>query len=79
MLRIKNILNKTEKRFTKAGIKNTAMVLEGNPVKTIVQHAKDNSLVMLGVSPKNPILKYFFGSKPISIAQQCNCPVLVAK
>jgi len=76
---LKNILNKTEKRFTKAGIKNTGMVLEGNPVKTIVKHAKDDSLVMLGVSPKNPILKYFFGSKPISIAQQCNCPVLVAK
>tara|TARA_B100000965_G_scaffold13954_2_gene10456 strand:+ start:686 stop:1570 length:885 start_codon:yes stop_codon:yes gene_type:complete len=77
--KLKNILNKTEKRFTKEGIKNTAMVLEGNPVKTIVKHAKDDSLVMLGVSPKNPILKYFFGSKPISIAQQCNCPVLVAK
>ena len=34
---------------------------------------------MLGVSPKNPITKYFFGSKPISITAQCNCPVLVAK
>jgi len=77
--KLKNILNKTEKKFTKAGIKNTATILEGNPVKTIVKHAKDDSLVMLGVSPKNPILKYFFGSKPISIAQQCNCPVLVAK
>ena len=77
--KLKNILNKTEKRFTKAGIKNTATILEGNPVKTIVKHAKDDSLVMLGVSPKNPILKYFFGSKPISISQQCNCPVLVAK
>jgi nucleotide-binding universal stress UspA family protein len=76
---LKNILDKTERRFTKAGIKNTATVLEGNPVKTVVQHAKDDSLVMLGVSPKNPILKYFFGSKPISIAQQCNCPVLIAK
>jgi len=77
--KLKNILQKTEKRFTKAGINNTATVLEGNPVKTIVKHAKDDSLVMLGVSPKNPILKYFFGSKPISIAQQCNCPVLIAK
>ena len=76
---LKNILDKTEKRFTKAGIKNTATVLEGNPIKTIVEHAKDDSLIMLGVSPKNPILKYFFGSKPISIAQQCNCPVLIAK
>lgn len=76
---LKNILDKTEKRLTKAGIKNTATVLEGNPIKTIVEHAKDDSLIMLGVSPKNPILKYFFGSKPISIAQQCNCPVLIAK
>ena len=76
---LKNILDKTEKRFTKAGIKNTATVLQGNPIKTIVEYAKDDSLIMLGVSPKNPILKYFFGSKPISIAQQCNCPVLIAK
>ena len=76
---LKNILDKTEKTLTKAGIKNTATVLEGNPIKTIVEYAKDDSLIMLGVSPKNPILKYFFGSKPISIAQQCNCPVLIAK
>jgi nucleotide-binding universal stress UspA family protein len=77
--KLKNILAKTKKRFTNAGIRNTATVLEGNPIKTVVKYAKDDSLVMLGVSPKNLILKYFFGSKPISIAQQCNCPVLIAK
>ena len=77
--KLKNILAKTKKRFTNAGIRNTATVLEGNPIETVVKYAKDDSLVMLGVSPKNPILKYFFGSKPISIAQQCNCPVLIAK
>ena len=31
------------------------------------------------VSPKNSIKKYFFGSKPLSIAQKCNCPVLITK
>jgi len=77
--KLRIILEKTEQRFTNAGIKNTATILEGNPVKTVVKYAKDDSLVMLGVSPKNPFLKYFFGSKPISIAQQCNCPVLIAK
>ena len=77
--KLKNILAKTKKRFTNAGIRNTATVLEGNPIETVVKYAKDDSLVMLGVSPKNPILKYFLGSKPISIAQQCNCPVLIAK
>ena len=77
--KLRTILKKTKQRFTSAGIKNTATILEGNPVETVVKYAKDDSLVMLGVSPKNPFLKYFFGSKPISIAQQCNCPVLIAK
>lgn len=77
--KLKNILKRTQKKFTNNGIKNSAIILEGDPVKTVVKYAKDDSLVMLGVSPKNPILKYFFGSKPISIAQQCNCPVLIAK
>ena len=77
--KLKNILKRTQKKFTNNGIKNSAIILEGDPIQTVVKYAKDDSLVMLGVSPKNPILKYFFGSKPISIAQQCNCPVLIAK
>ena len=77
--KLKSILKRTQKKFTNNGIKNSAIILEGDPVQTVVKYAKDDSLVMLGVSPKNPILKYFFGSKPISIAQQCNCPVLIAK
>ncbi len=76
---LKKILEKTAKRFSKSRIKNTTKVLEGSVVKTITQSASDNSVIMLGVSPKNPIMKYFFGSKPISIAQQCKCPVLIAK
>ena len=76
---LKKILEKTGKRFSKARIKNTTRILEGPVVKRIVQSASDDSIVMLGVSPKNPIMKYFFGSKPISIAQKCEYPVLIAK
>ena len=76
---LKKILEKTGKRFSKARIKNTTKVLEGPVVKAITQSASDDSIVMIGVSPKNPIMKYFFGSKPISIAQKCECPVLIAK
>ena len=76
---LKKILERTEEKFSNAGIKNTATILEGNVVKRIVENAGDDSIIMLGVSPKNPITKYFFGSKPISITAQCNCPVLVAK
>ena len=76
---LKKILDRTAKRFSKSRIKNTTKVLEGPVVKRITQSASDDSIVMIGVSPKNPIMKYFFGSKPISIAQKCECPVLIAK
>ena len=76
---LKKILDKTAKRFSKSRIKNTTRVLEGSVVETITESASDDSIIMLGVSPKNPVIKYFFGSKPISIAQKCKCPVLIAK
>ena len=76
---LKKILDRTSKRFSKSHIRNTTKILEGPVVKTITQSASDDSIVMIGVSPKNPIMKYFFGSKPISIAQKCECPVLIAK
>ncbi len=76
---LKKILEKTAKRFSKSRIKNTTRVLEGSVVETITESASDDSIIMLGVSPKNPVIKYFFGSKPISIAQKCKCPVLIAK
>ena len=76
---LKKILDRTAKRFSKSRIKNTTRVLEGSVVETITESASDDSIIMLGVSPKNPVIKYFFGSKPISIAQKCKCPVLIAK
>lgn len=73
------LLEKTKKKFLKNKITAKAKILEGSTVNAIVKHAKDDSIIILGVSPKNPIMKYFFGSKPIRIAQKCNCPVLVTK
>ena len=69
----------TKNKFLKNKINASTKVLEGSTVNAIVDHAKDDSIIILGVSPKNPIMKYFFGSKPISIAQKCNCPVLITK
>lgn len=69
----------TKNKFLKNKINASTKILEGSTVNAIVDHAKDDSIIILGVSPKNPIMKYFFGSKPISIAQKCNCPVLITK
>ena len=76
---VEKILLKTKDKFLKNKIKASIKLINGSAVKSIVNHAKDDSIVILGVSPKNPIIKYFFGSKPLSIAQKCNCPVLITK
>ena len=74
-----DILLPFKEKFSKHRIKTTAKLIDGSAVNSIVNYAKDDSIVILGVSPKNPIMKYFFGSKPLSIAQKCNCPVLITK
>tara|TARA_X000000950_G_C13854490_1_gene635991 strand:- start:35 stop:916 length:882 start_codon:yes stop_codon:yes gene_type:complete len=76
---VEKILLKTKEKFLKNNIKASTKLIDGSPVNSIVDCAKDDSIVILGVSPKNPIMKYFFGSKPLSIAQKCNCPVLITK
>lgn len=76
---VEKILKKTKEKFSKNRIKTTTKLINGSVVNSIVNYAKDDSIVILGVSPKNPIMKYFFGSKPLSIAQKCNCPVLITK
>ena len=73
------LLLRTKNKFLKNKINASTKILEGSTVNAIVDYAKDDSIIILGVSPKNPIMKYFFGSKPISIAQKCNCPVLITK
>lgn len=76
---VEKILKETKEKFSINRIKTTTKLIDGSAVNSIVNYAKDDSIVILGVSPKNPIIKYFFGSKPLSIAQKCNCPVLITK
>ena len=76
---VENILKKTKEKFSKNRIRTSTKLIDGTPVNSIIDHAKDTSIIILGVSPKNSIMKYFFGSKPLSIAQKCNYPVLITK
>ena len=76
---VEKILLQTKEKFSKSKINSKTKIIEGSTVNSIVNYAKDDSIVILGVSPKNPIMKYFFGSKPLSIAKKCNCPVLITK
>jgi len=33
----------------------------------------------MGASTKNPLVKFFTGSKPLKIMKNCPCPVLIVR
>ena len=71
--------NKALKTFKKAGINPVSMLKVGDPVKTILNTATKNQLIVLGVSHLNPIIKFFKGSKPLSVMKKCNSPMMIVK
>jgi nucleotide-binding universal stress UspA family protein len=71
--------NRALKRIENSGIKVHSHLLVGDPVKKIVDLAGDNHIVVMGVSHKNPLYKFFIGSKPMSVLETCNCPILIVK
>ena len=71
--------NKALETFKKAGIKPVSMLKVGDPVKTILNTATKNHLIVLGVSHLNPIIKFFTGSKPLSVMKKCNSPMMIVK
>ncbi|MBU0528958.1 universal stress protein [bacterium] len=65
--------------FEKVGIKPVSMLKVGDPVKTVLDTATKNHLIVMGVSHLNPIIQYFKGSKPLKVMKQCSCPIIIVK
>ena len=45
-----------KKISSKNKIKTSTKLIDGTPVNSIIDYAKDNSIIILGVSPKNSII-----------------------
>ena len=71
--------NKALRTFKKIGIKPVSILKVGDPVKTILDTATKNHLIVMGLSHLNPIIKLFKGSKPLNVMKQCSCPILIVK
>ena len=71
--------NKALKTFEKVGVKPVSLLKVGDPVKTILDTATKNHLIVLGVSHLNPIIKFVKGSKPLSVMKKCNSPMMIIK
>ncbi len=51
----------------------------GDPVEIIKAEAGNDHIIIMGDSTKSPFAKYFKGSVPLKVLEDCKCPVLIVK
>ena len=52
---------------------------EGNPVEKIIEKSNNDKIIVMRASNMSPIKRYFRGSKPLSVMNSCNVPILIVK
>ena len=71
--------NRASKLMRRVGIDHERHFKTGDPVEVIKKTAGDNHIVVMGASTKNPLFKFFTGSKPLKVMEDCQCPILIVK
>ena len=61
------------------GIDYETHLLTGNLIDIIKKSAGDDHIIVMGSSTKNPLVKFFTGSKPLKVMKDCQCPILIVK
>ncbi len=51
----------------------------GDPAIVIKKEAGYNHIIVMGSSRRSPLAKFFAGSKPLKVLEDCRCPVLIVK
>jgi nucleotide-binding universal stress UspA family protein len=62
--------------FESRGVETRTLVRKGRLVRTIVETAGEDHVIVIGLSNVPEIRKFFFGSRPIRVIQDARCPVL---
>ena len=52
---------------------------EGDPVEKIIEKSNNDKIIVMRASNMSPIKRYFRGSKPLSVMNSCNVPILIVK
>lgn len=63
----------------KMGIEVTTLVVEGSPVKKILEAANEHDLIVIGTLGKTGLSKLFMGSVAERVTRYAPCPVLVVR
>ena len=75
----KEAANQAAKFMRRSGINSKNLFEIGDPPEIIVNTAGVNRLIIMGASRRSPIKKFFKGSKPLEVMENCNCPILIVK
>jgi len=67
------------KFLRRANVPHENLFKVGDPVKVIKETAGDDHIIVMGVSHMNPVKKFFIGSKPVKVMDNCHCSVLIVK
>ena len=71
--------SKITKLIRRSGVSYTNLEEYGDPVEKIIEKANDDKIIVMGASNMSPIKRYFKGSKPLSVMNRCNVPILIVK
>ena len=71
--------SKVKKLIRGSGVSHTHLQEQGDPVEKIIEKANDDKIIVMGASSMSPIKRYFKGSKPLSVMNRCNVPILIVK
>ena len=75
----RNSSKKASKFLRRLKIDRKCFFEKGDPVETILKIASDNHIIVMGNSTKSPLLKFFSGTKALSVMEKSTCPILIVK
>jgi nucleotide-binding universal stress UspA family protein len=75
----KNAAERAAKFIRRCGIKYKNIYKVGDPSEVIKEVAGNNHIIVMGTSTRNPLKKFFKGSKPLKVMENCHCPILIVK
>jgi nucleotide-binding universal stress UspA family protein len=72
-------VTKLKKLFRRSGVAYDYKVEEGDIVEKIINKAGKDKIIVMKASSMSPIQRFFKGSIPLSVMNECNVPILIVK
>ncbi len=72
-------VSKIIKLTRRSGVDHKYIKEDGDPVEKIIEKSNNDKIIVMRASNMSPIKRYFRGSKPLSVMNSCNVPILIVK